>query len=57
MSFLDEVKNPAHYTEWGEGNFESLFSKEKGIRWSSLVDRVKAEKRREQSLILKQAMR
>ncbi len=38
VRFLGKPLNPIHFMEWSPENFDSLFEKERGIKWASLVD-------------------
>jgi len=37
ISFLDNMLNPLHYTEWNLDNFNAIFNQEDSIDWQNLV--------------------
>ncbi|WP_413113233.1 M23 family metallopeptidase [Thaumasiovibrio sp. DFM-14] len=40
VRFVGRALDPRHFVNWGLDNFETLFEKERNIRWESLVKRV-----------------
>jgi murein DD-endopeptidase MepM/ murein hydrolase activator NlpD len=40
IRFVGRALDPQPFSEWGVDNFETIFEKERGIRWDSLVKKV-----------------
>lgn len=40
IRFVGRALDPRPFVDWGVNEFESIFSKERGIRWESLVNKV-----------------
>lgn len=41
IHYLGKRVNPMSFTEWNIDNYNSLFEKEKGVKWQSLVEMIK----------------